>query len=110
MNILIHKKECLENLDLNYKIFEIETLFQKIWSIRNCWESVSHVWLLDTPWTVAHQASLSTGMLQTRILEMFAMSSFGGSSQPRDHIQLSHTADGFFTVWAAREAQENWSG
>ena len=27
-----------------------------------------------------------------------------GSSQPRDQIQVSCTADGFFTIWATREA------
>ena len=33
-----------------------------------------------------------------------------GSSQPRDRTQVSHTAHGFFTNWATREAQEYWSG
>ena len=42
------------------------------------------------PWTVAHQAPLSTGILQTRILEWVAMSSSRGSSQPRDRTQVSH--------------------
>ena len=37
-----------------------------------------------TPWTVAHQAPLSTGIHQARILEWVAMPSFRGSSQPRD--------------------------
>ena len=32
------------------------------------------------------------------------------SSQPRDQNQISRIADGFFTVWATREAQEYWSG
>ena len=27
-----------------------------------------------------------------------------GSSQPRDRNQISHTAGGFFTIWATREA------
>ena len=30
------------------------------------------------------------------------------SSQPRDQTQVSHIADGFFTSWATREAQECW--
>ena len=30
---------------------------------------LSHVQLSETPWTVAHQASLSMGILQARILE-----------------------------------------
>ena len=33
-----------------------------------------------------------------------------GSPQPRDRTQVSHTAGGFFTSWATREAQEYWSG
>ena len=35
----------------------------------------SHVQLFVTPWTVAHQASLSMGVLQARILEWVAMPS-----------------------------------
>ena len=35
------------------------------------------------PWTVAHQASLFTQILQARILEWVAMSSSKGSSQSR---------------------------
>ena len=35
----------------------------------------SHVQLFATPWTVAHQASLSMGILQARILEWVAMPS-----------------------------------
>ena len=34
-------------------------------------------------WTVAHQALLSMGILQARILEWVAISSSRGSSQPR---------------------------
>ena len=33
-----------------------------------------------------------------------------GSSQPRDRTQVSRIANGFFTSWATREAQEYWSG
>ena len=53
---------------------------------------------LETPWTVAHQALLSMGILQAGILEWVAMSSFGGSSQPRDRMQVSCIAVRFFTV------------
>ena len=57
--------------------------------------------LFATLWTVAHQASLSLGMLQARILEWVAVPSSRGSSQPRDRTQVSHTVGGFFTSWAA---------
>ena len=53
---------------------------------------------LSTPWTVAHQAPLSVGILQARILEWVALHSSGGSSQPRDRTQVSHIAEGFFTI------------
>ena len=51
--------------------------------------SHSHVQLFATPWTVAHQAPLSIGILQVRILEWVASPSSRGSSQPRDWIQVS---------------------
>ena len=50
------------------------------------------------------------GILQARILEWVAFPFSRGSSQPRDWSQVSHTAGDFFTSWAAREAQEYWSG
>ena len=53
---------------------------------------------------------LCLGILQARILEWAAMPSSRGSSQPRDWTQVSHTAGGFFTVWATRETQEYCSG
>ena len=49
-----------------------------------CVLSCCHVRLFVTTWTVALQAPLSLGMLQTRILEWVAMPSSRGSSQPRD--------------------------
>ena len=39
-----------------------------------------HVWLFATPWTLAHQAPLSVGILQARTLEWVAMPSSRGSS------------------------------
>ena len=48
----------------------------------------------STPWTVAHQAPLSMGILQARILEWVAMPSSRGSSQARDQTQsLAFQAD-----------------
>ena len=38
------------------------------------------------------------GILQATILEWVAMPSSRGSSQPRDHTQVSGIAGGFFTV------------
>ena len=42
-----------------------------------------------TPWTVACQAPLSMGSLQTRVLERAAMPSSRGPSEPRDRTQVS---------------------
>ena len=68
-------------------------------------ESLSRVGLFATPWTVAHQASLSMGILQAKILEWVAIPTSWGSSQPRDQTQVSRIVGGFFTVWVPREAQ-----
>ena len=57
----------------------------------------SHVQLFANPWTVAHQAPLSMGILQARILERVALPSSRGSSQPRGRIPVSHIAGEFFT-------------
>ena len=78
--------------------------------VRCCAWSLSRVRLSATPWTAAHLAPLSTGILQARILECVAMSSSRGSSQPRDRTHSSRIAHRFFTIWAPREAQEYWSG
>ena len=51
-----------------------------------------HVQLFVTPWTVAHQASLSKGILKARILVWVALSSSRESSQPRDQTQISYIA------------------
>ena len=59
-----------------------------------CVCSLSHVWLFVTPWTVAHQAPLSVGILQARTVEWVAMPSSRGSCRPRDqtlcHLCLLH--------------------
>ena len=43
-------------------------------------QSLSHAWLFATPWTVTHQAPLSMGFFQARILEWIAIPSFRESS------------------------------
>ena len=59
---------------------------------------------------IAHQAPLSMGILQARILEWVAMPSSMGSSQPRDRIQVSQIAGRVFMVWATSKTQEYWRG
>ena len=53
--------------------------------------------------------SIVYGVLQTKILEWVAFPFSRGSAQFRDWTQVFCIAGGFFTSWATREAQENWS-
>ena len=48
--------------------------------------------LFATPQTVAHQASLSMGISQSRIVEWVAMSYSRGSSPPRDRTRVSYVS------------------
>ena len=50
------------------------------------------------------------GIAQARILECVAIPFSRGSSQPRDQIQVSCIAGGFFTIWAtkARNSMYHW--
>ena len=70
-------------------------------------QSLSHVRLFATPWTVTCQAPLSMGILQARIPKWVAIPFFRGSSQPRDQTWVSYIAGRFFTGWATREAPRN---
>ena len=58
-----------------------------------CLVMANSLWL---PWTVAHQAPLSMELSQARTLELVAISSSRGSSQPRDWTWVSCRASGFF--------------
>ena len=49
-------------------------------------------------WAAPHQAPLSMGILQARILEWVAMPSSRASSQPSDRTQVSCIVGGFFTI------------
>ena len=76
------------------------------------------VWLFVTPWTVAHQASLSMGILQARTLEWVAMPFSRGSSQSSNQTRVSCAsciAGRFFTteplgkpgLWISRDKFEH---
>ena len=67
-------------------------------------KSLSHVWLFEILWTVAHQAPLSMRILQARILEWVAILFSRESSWPREWTWVPCIAGRFFTVWATREA------
>ena len=66
--------------------------------------SLNCVWLSAAPWTGAHQAALSMGILRARTLEWAAMPFSRGSSQPRNRTHVSCTAGRFFIIWATWEA------
>ena len=58
---------------------------------------LNHVQLFVTPWTVAHQAPLSMGFFQARILEWIGVSYSRRSSQLKSPAS-SELAGGFFTT------------
>ena len=57
---------------------------------------------------MAHQARLSVGILQARILEWVAMSFSKESSQPRDQTHVSCIDRQILYPWATREAPNKW--
>ena len=57
-----------------------------------------------TPWTVAHQASLSMGFSRQECWNGLPFSSPEESSQPRDRTRVSWIASIFFTILATRKA------
>ena len=65
---------------------------------------LSPVQLIAAQWTVAHQAPLSMGILQSRILEWVAKPSSWGPSQSRDWTWISCTGRRMLHHWATREA------
>ena len=48
------------------------------------------------------------GIFQARILEWVATSFSRGSSRPRDRTRVAHTVGRCFTIWATREAFQEW--
>ena len=76
-------------------IWEIfpEKAYSPLTVVGMCVQLLGRVWLCVTTWTVAHQAPLSMGILQARILEWVAIC----SSQPRDWTGSPVLAGGFFT-------------
>ena len=48
------------------------------------------------------------GILQARIVEWVAIPFSRGSSQPRDRTQVFCIVEGFFPIWAIREAYPMW--
>ena len=67
-------------------------------------KSLSHVWLFETPWTVAYKAPLSMEFSRQEYRSGLPFPP-PGDPWPRDQTQVSRIASRCFTVWAIREAQ-----
>ena len=65
--------------------------------------SFSHVWLFQTPWTIAWPGSSVHGIFQARIQLWVVILFSRGSSWIRDQTLVSCIAGRFFTIWATRE-------
>ena len=90
------------------------------------WQLLCHIWHFATPWTIAHQAPLSMGILQARILEWGAMPSSRGifptqGSNPdllhcRRILPLSHQRSPrvlervAYPFFRGTSQPENWTG
>ena len=65
----------------------------------------SHARIFVTPWTAAHQAPLSMGILQVRIVEWIAIPFSMRSSQPRDWTHISYV----FCIYGLRKNAKKWT-
>ena len=60
-------------------------------------ESLSHVGLFATPWSIQPMVYTAHGILQARMLEWAEVPFSRGSSEYRNRTQVSCIAGGFFT-------------
>ena len=79
----------------NCKLWDQESELSSYQLIYTKWYArmLSHfscIQLFAIPWTIAHQASLSVGILQARILEWVALPSSRGSSWPSNWTCVSY--------------------
>ena len=63
--------------------------------------------IICNPMDCSLPGSSIRGIFQAGVLEWGAISSFRGSSWPRDQTQVSHIVSRCFTVWATREVQDH---
>ena len=74
-------------------------------------QSLSHVWLFCNPMDCSPSDSSVHGILQARILEWAVISSFRGSSQPRDWTRVFYVScigRQILYYWATWEAPNHW--
>ena len=105
--------ECMEVLEnsgvLGYEWWWKRHLKGQAGAVR--WSESSSVVsdsLRPCTWTVhgLYMDCIVHGILQARILEWVAIPLSRGSSQPRDHTQVSCLAGGFFASWATKNTQK----
>ena len=70
---------------------------------------LSHVWPFATPWTVAHQASLSMGFSRQEYWSGLSFPSPGDLPNPGIQTQVSRIAGRRFNLWATREVCKSQS-
>ena len=78
------------------------------WCVRICLVAQSYV-TLCYPLDCSPIGSSVHGILQARILEWVAISSFRGSSQPKDWTRISCTAGRFFTSEPQRQSLSGYN-
>ena len=92
-----HERGRMLNNSLKFCFHGVPILFN-LYSFQSGSESCSIV--SDPLWP---HGLYSPWILQARIMESVAFPFSSGSAQPRDWIQVSCTAGGFFTNWAIRD-------
>ena len=80
----------------SYKVWKIYNLPVYVLVAQSCLIPCDHM-DCNSPSSSIH------GIIQARILEWVTMSISRGSSQPKDWIQVSLIAGGFFTIWGTKE-------
>ena len=66
-------------------------------------KSLSRVWIFETPWTVAYQASPSMGFSRQEYWSGLPFPSPGYLPEPRDQTWVSLIGGRCFKLWATRE-------
>ena len=72
--------------------------FSDAWKLKVKVKSLSHVWLLATPWTAAYQAPLSLGLFRQEY-----WSGVPSPSPTRDQIHIPYIGRWILNHWTTRE-------